>query len=120
MYRIGTVVLLSSTMSLFLALAGCGDDDDDNGVGTPCEQLINDICAAACECADDCAWSVSGMGSSSSDFDTCYDMEMSFGTCDGLEMDFDACSTSISQDLCVDGSFGPVLELEEVCDDLAG
>lgn len=106
-----------------LAAPGCGDDDDDDdGINpeTPCEEMVYDICQAACECTEECAWSAGSVHSNSTDLKTCYDMEIAFGTCDGLEMDFEACSGSISQDQCVEGSFGLELALGEECEGLSG
>jgi len=106
-----------------LLAAGCGDDDGDNGginPETPCEEMIYDICEAACQCSEECAWSADSVHSSSTDLETCYDMELAFGTCDGLEMDFEACSGSISQDECVEGSFGLDLVLGEECEGISG
>ena len=112
-------LLLACSLVAMSTIHGCGDDDGDGSGGinpeTPCEQLIYDICEAACECSEDCAWSADSMSSSSSDFETCYEMELAFGTCDGLEMDFEACAATISQDNCVEGSFGMKLELDEAC-----
>jgi hypothetical protein len=124
MSRIGKFVLALGAAGILAAAAGCGDDDDDgdgDGInpGTPCEEMIYDICQAACECTEDCAWSVGAVHASSTDLKTCYDMEIAFGTCDGLEMDFEACSGSISQDQCVEGSFGLELALGEECDGLS-
>jgi hypothetical protein len=125
MNRFKATVLLGCTASISLMMAGCGDDDDANGNGginpqTPCEEMVYAICEAACECSEECAWSADAVSSSSSDFETCYNMELAWGTCDEVEMDFEACTASISQDQCVEGSFGLRLELEEPCWDLSG
>jgi hypothetical protein len=124
MNRFGLIFLSCFAVGISLTTAGCGDDDDDASGGinpqTPCEEMVYAICEAACECSEDCAWSADAVSSSSSDLETCYNMELAWGTCDEVEMDFDACKASISQDQCVEGPLGLRLELEEPCWDLSG
>jgi hypothetical protein len=112
--------LLIVAMLFSFTIAGC-NNDDESGInpGTPCEEMIYDICEAACACADNCAWSAGTGLSSSSDFETCYEMEIQFGTCDDLTMDFDACSDQIPDGECADSTLGKRYELPASCEEIS-
>ncbi len=107
--------------SLLLAALSCGCFDlASDTTLSPCEQMVQDLCARACECADqecyyfDGAWNVSHTSQAACEADErallCLDS--------GFSMDFAACDAALAGAACGQDYDLAGLELPAACGDL--
>ncbi len=104
---------------LVALLTGCFELDSDTTL-SPCEQMVQSLCARSCECADqecyyfDGAWNMSHTSQAACEADEaallCFDS--------GSTMDFAACDTALVGASCGQDYDLSGLELPAACGDL--
>ncbi len=113
--------MLRLSVALVALLGGCFDLSSDTAL-SPCEQMVQDLCQRACECADqECytflgAWNVSYSSQAA-----CEAAERGLWCADtSLDMDFVGCDEALAGASCGQDYDLSGLELPEACGDMVG
>ncbi len=102
-----------------LLLAACFDLSADT-TPSPCEQMVETLCAQACACADvECYHFVEGWSAAYTSEAACRSEERRLWCDDsGFSMDFAACEAALGDAACGDDYGQAGLELPEACGDM--
>lgn len=109
--------MFRTTILIIPLLAGCFDGSSD-AAPSACEQMVQTLCARACECADvECYHFLDAWSATYTSEAACESAELALWCEDtGLEMDFDGCEAAVAGAECGEDYGQTGLPLPTACE----